>query len=137
MGQYDSVFLTVISNPNLLKKIDKACADFMHQPDSHPLYGAPTLIIVSSKIVAHMENVAYSNAAIIAHNMALEATELGLGTCYIWGAVTAINTTPELVKELNLPGNFVPCCGVILGKTSESYPLREISSDKIAMNRLN
>jgi nitroreductase len=137
MGQYDSVFLTVISNPNLLGKIDKACADFMHRPDSHPLYGAPTLIIVSSKIAAHMENPAYSNAAIIAHNMALEATELGIGTCYIWGAVAAINTTPELVKELNLPDNFVPCCGVILGKTSESYPLREISSDKIAMNKLN
>lgn len=47
-----------------------------NKPDMHPLYNAPTLIVVSSKKPEPMmENVAYSNAAIMVHNMALAATE--------------------------------------------------------------
>lgn len=103
--------------------------------DMHPLYGAPVFILVSTKTPAKMmENVAFSNAAIIAHNMALEATELGIGTCYIWGAVAAITTSPDLVKELNLPEAFIPCCGIVLGKTDYKYELREIPENRISQN---
>lgn len=87
------------------------------KPDMHPLYSAPILILVSMKTQSKMmENVAYSNAAIFAHNMALETTELGLGTCYIWGVVAALATSPDIMSELGLPEDFIPCCGIVLGK---------------------
>lgn len=135
MGQYESMHLTVITNKELLNAIDGAGAKMFGKPDMHPLYGAPVFILVSTKAPAKMmENVAYSNAAIVAHNIALEATELGIGACYIWGAVAAINSSPDIIGKLNLPEGFIPCCGVTLGKTDYEYKLRDIPSERIARN---
>lgn len=132
MGAYDSLALTVVTNKELLGEIDKNCGALMKMPDRAMLYGAPMLIVISSKLdPALNDNTNYSNAAIIAHNMALEAVELGLGACYIWGAVFAINQAPELVKKLGLPEGFTPCCAVSLGKTDYRYTLREIPADRI------
>ena len=38
MGQYDSMHLTVITNEELMNKIDAAGAALFGQPDMHPLY---------------------------------------------------------------------------------------------------
>lgn len=135
MGQYENLHLTVITNSELLKKIDQAGAAMFGKPDMHPLYGAPLLILVSSKKPEKMmENVAFSNAAIISHNMVLEATELGIGACYIWGAIAAITVSNDILHELNLPEEFIPCCGVALGKTDYKYELRDIPEDRISKN---
>lgn len=132
MGQFDSLHLTVITNKDLLAKIEASAAAMFGKPDMHPLYGAPTLILVSSRKPAPMmENVAYSNAAIMAHNMALAATELGVGTCYIWGAIAAVSRNPEVLAELKLPEGFMPCCAMCFGKTDVAYECREIPENKI------
>lgn len=137
MGKYEDMHLTVIQNPELLNKIDAAAAAMFGDPSRHPLYGAPTLILVSSRKPAPgRENIAYSNAAIVVHNMALAATELGLGACHIWGAVAAISKNPDLVAELKLPENFGPCCAVSLGKTDMTYSVREIPLDRISRNEI-
>lgn len=133
MGQFDSMHLTVITKKELLDKIDAAGAAMFGKPDMHPLYAAPVFILVSTKAPAKMmENVAFSNAAIMVHNMVLEATELGIGACHIWGAVAAMAMSAEIMQELKLPEGFIPCCGVILGKTECEYGIREIPMDKIA-----
>lgn len=131
-GIYDAVHLTVIQNPQLLSKIDANGAAFFGNPSLTPLYQAPTMIVVSGKKPAPgMENVTYSNAAIVVHNMALAAVELGLGQCCIWGATMALSHNEELVKELHLPEGFVPCSSLIVGKTEESYGLRDIPLERI------
>lgn len=133
MGQFDSLHLTLITNKELLGKIEKATAIMFGKPDMHPLYNAPTLILVSSRIPAPMmENVAFSNAAIMVHNMALTATELGVGSCYIWGAISAISRATDILAELKLPEGFTPCCAISLGKTNDTYEIRNIPVDKIA-----
>ena len=138
MGQFDSLHLTVITNKELLSKIEKVTAAMFDKPDMHPLYNAPTLILVSSKEPAPMmENVAYSNAAIMVHNMALAATELGVGNCYIWGAVAAASHNPEILAELKLPEGFIPCCAICLGKTEENYELKEIPVNRIAQTTIS
>ena len=137
MGQYESLHLTVITNKELLGKIEKATAAMFGKPDMHPLYNAPMLVLVSSKEPAPMmENVAYSNAAIMVHNMALAATELGVGSCYIWGAVAAVSHNPEILSELKLPEGFIPCCAICLGKTNEKYAWKEIPGDRIALTTI-
>ncbi len=138
MGQYEGVHLTVITNAELLGKIDAAGAAMLGKPDTHTLYGAPMLILVSAKMppVKMMENVVYSNAAIIVQNMALAATELGVGVCHIWGATMATLNAPSILKELNLPEGFTPCCAVTLGKTDYVYEQREIPMNRVETNTI-
>ena len=131
MGAYDTMALTVVTNPKLLARYDDAAAKLFKNRE-HPLYGAPMMVIVSAQMQeAPLDNVSYSNAAIIAHNMTLAAVEMGIGSCLIWGAIVAGNNDPDLVKELNLPEGYKPCCSVILGKTNEVYQPREIPENRI------
>lgn len=134
-GIYEDVHLTVIRDRDLLTQIDAAGAAFFGNPGIHPLYHAPVLILVSSrKTVVEKWNIAFSNAAILVHNMCLAATELGLGQCCIWGATAAMSANETLMKKLGLPEDFMPCCALILGKTEESYTLRQIPVGRIDRN---
>lgn len=128
-AQYDTLQLTVISNKEYLAKVESHMGAVVGNPNLHPFYGAPTVILVSS--AGPVGNVNYSNAAIVAHNMALAATELGVGCCHIWGAVGVMNGNAELEKELNLSEGMAPCCAIALGKTNETYEVREIPENRI------
>ena len=127
--RYDSLAITVVKNKDFLAKLDMETAKDMGDVGMHPLYSAPTLIIISSVIdPAPHNNVNYSNAAIITENIALAATELGVGACHIWGAIRTLNTRPELLSMLDIPEGMTPCCAVALGKTDEVYSMREIEA---------
>ncbi len=128
---FDTLNITVISNRDYLNKWEDYCES---ESGHRPFYGAPTVILVSSLIPStdlRNVNVNFSNAAIIVQNIAIAATELGVGSCHIWGAVRLLNDNEELLKELNLPEGMVPCCAITLGQTDEKYELREISENKI------
>lgn len=132
---YDTVKITVITDPGLLEEISRNAAEFFGDPGAQPLYGAPTLIMLSTKLAGNPgDNVAYSNAAIVVENMALEAVEIGVAVCHIWGASIAMSLKPELVKKLGLPEGFVPVCALAAGKSDEKYEPREIPDDRIAVN---
>ena len=130
-AKYENVHLTVITNQELLDKIDTIAAAFFRNPEIHPMYNAPVYIVVSAKLSNPADNVGYSNCAIVVENMALAAVEMGLGACHIWGATIALSQNKELLKELNLPEGFTPCCGIILGKTEEIYTEREVPDNRI------
>ncbi len=129
---YDTLALTVITNKDFLDRWENAVAEHDNAPGKHPFYNAPTVILVSSVMSpAPFDNVRYSNAAGIVQNMALAATELGIGACHIWGAVRVLNVKTELTKELNIPDGMIPCCAIALGYTDEKYELREIPENRI------
>ena len=128
MGKYDLYQLTVVTDAALLGKIDANAAEFFGNPDMHPLYGAPSLIVVSGP---EEGNVPSGNAAMIVHSMALQAVELGVGHCDIYGAIAALNQKPELVAELKLPEGFKPIAAIALGQTDDSYEEREIDTNRI------
>lgn len=131
-AQYDTLHITVIENKAYLARWEAAVGEATGNPDAHPFYGAPVMILVSSVVPeAPLDNVAYSNAAILVQNMALAAVELGLGSCHIWGAVRVLNTRPDLLAELPVPAGMKPCCGIILGKTDVAYTLREVEENRI------
>lgn len=128
---FDTLNVTVISNRDYLNKWEDYCES---ESGHRPFYGAPTVVLVSSLIPStdlKSVNVNFSNAAILVQNMAIAATELGIGSCHIWGAVRLLNGNGELLKELALPEGFVPCCAIILGHTDEKYELRDIPENKI------
>jgi len=136
-GRYDTLHLTIVSNHDLIQKIDKMTAEYLGKPDGHPLYGAPIFVIVSVKEESGLpDNVSYSSAAIVAHNMALAAMSLKIGTCLIWGAIRAVNESADVLKELKLPQGFKPSCAITLGCTEDCYNLREIPDNRIMQNRI-
>ena len=133
-AMYDTLSLSVITNKELLGKWEKALADMVGNPDVRPFYGAPTVILVSSAANGALNNVNYSNAATIVQNMALAATELGVGACHIWGAVSALGGKKDLSEELGVSDGFTPCCAIALGAFDGKYETREISENRIATN---
>ena len=135
MGLYESIHFTIITNQELLTAIDKIAAEFFKNPDIHPLYGAPMLIVISTNTEG---NVGSANVAAIIQNMSLAAVEQGVGSCYIYGATAALTGNKELCAKLNLPDGFVPTGSIALGKTAEEYADREIPENHIfTQNRID
>lgn len=131
MGRYDAVHLTVVTNPALLDAIEENTASLFGGERRKFLYNAPELIIVST---AAADNVGYSNAAIIAQDMALAAVDAGVGACHIWGCVIALANNAALVKQLGIPEGFTPACGLAVGEIDTPYAERDIPDDRIRMN---
>lgn len=129
MGAYDSLQLTVIQNSDLLDKITETAAKAFNNPKMKPFYGAPTLIIISSKTNEKAPHIGLANAACIIENMSLAATDLGLGSVYLMGFLVAFSADAELVKELNLPEGFAPVSAIAVGYPTE--PLVERDSKHI------
>lgn len=135
MGKYENIHLTVITDKDLLHEIDRAGAEMFGDPARTPLYGAPVMIAVSTKLSGTpQDNVPYSNVAMIVHNMALAATDMGIGSVCIWGCIRALNNRPDLVEKLNLPEGFTVTGSIVFGPTTEKMEKREVLVDRIETN---
>lgn len=132
LGKYDSLHLTVVRDKALLAELEQNTARFF-QAERSFLYNAPELVIVST---AATDNVGYSNAAIVAHSMALAAVAEGAGVCHIWCCPIALGTDPELTARLGIPAGFTPACSVALGQTAELYSERQIPDSRIPINMI-
>ena len=126
MGAYHTVHMTVIRNREFLSSLSKATAAFMKR-DGDPLYGAPTLILISAK-PGMPPTIEYQNTGTIIENMMLAATDLGLGSVYLMGAIAALKTDPDLVAKLELPEGFVPIAAMALGHPTTPAVLRSPES---------
>ncbi len=132
MAKYETLHLTVIKDKAILDEMDAAAANFFGNPSMHPLYGAPVLILVSSQLSPEgNNNVAYANAAMIVHNMAMAAIDAGLGSVDIYGAVAALNQNPDLLAKLNIPEGFIPVGATAFGETTDTLTEREIPMDRM------
>lgn len=84
-------------------------------------YGAPAVCVVFA-----MKNFLYSipDAFCCAENMVLMATELGISSCMIArGEETFDNEIgAALLREWNIPENYIARCFVILGYCNGEYP---------------
>lgn len=130
MGEYGAMHLTVITNKELLNDIDKNGAEFFGDPQSHPLYGAPVLIVVSAKADLPTDLVS-ANAGTIVENMALAATDMELGSVCIWGAMIGLKSNESLLAKLQLPEGFSVVGALAVGVTEEIFTEREIPENRI------
>ena len=128
---FSSVFLSIIQDPVLIKKIDDA------QPDIFPTHGAPTIIVVScAKLNGNETDLTLANAVCIVENMFLAATELELGGALLFGVSRAVREDAQLCRELGIPEDFVPNVMFAVGIPTEKAPARDLTTDKIASIRL-
>jgi FMN reductase [NAD(P)H] len=115
--------LSVIQKPELIQRINDitkaamlAGEGFMKQrastPGYEPIYGAPTLILLSAGDPNGM-----ANTSCTAENMLIAATALGLGSCYLMSprAAFAGDNGAVLMRECGIPEGSTFNCAVIVG----------------------
>lgn len=136
MGAYNTVHLTVIQKAELLDKITEAAGKLYNNPNMKPFYGAPTLIIVSGKPNEKAPGIEMANTGCVMENMALAATDLGLGNVYLLAFAAALLADKDLLKELKLPDGFVPCAGLAVGYSTEPLDSKKASKHVIEVNTI-
>lgn len=116
--------MTVVRSAGLRKKINDRTLDamvksgipFLQQraalPGYQPLYGAPVLALLSAPKEGPLGAI---NTSLAAGNMILEATGLGLGSCFLVSPTLALNRDRELLREAGVPDDHVLQCAVVLG----------------------
>lgn len=153
---YRDVHLTVVQNRDVLDKLSEAAAKrwedkakmkeivgdtpniVLAQKEFDPFYGAPTVIFVSHRKQDLQPGIEFSNVACVTYSIHLAATNLGLGSVFIWGVLEAMREIPELdnTAVLNLPDNFEPLLGIAIGHPAKELKSRDSRADKISMNYL-
>ncbi len=116
--------LTVIQKADLIQKINDKTKEAMlnsgmefsvkraSTPGYEPVYGAPTLILLSASDPNGIANTSCS-----AENMLIAATALGLGSCYLMSIRGAFagEEGAAIAAECGLPEGNTVLCGVIAG----------------------
>ncbi len=136
MGQFESVHMTIIQKADFLHKLSLAGGEIFGKPGMETLYGAPSLVLISSKPNEFGTEVGIANSACMIENMCLAATALGVGSVYIMGAIVALNKNAELLAELKLPEGYNPVAAVALGYSVEPLVEAETMTRKITVSTL-
>lgn len=131
--QYDLMHLTVITDKELLGEVDRCCAEMFGDPSISPLHNAPALIVVSASGEMNAD-VASANTGAIVENMSLAATDAGIGSLFVWGAMAAVRNNAELLAKFRLPEGYVIYGSMAAGETEEEFAEREIPADKITVS---
>lgn len=125
MGRQSPIIL-VLQNKEKIEKPSKLNAKIMGT-DKDPFYGAPTVLIVlaDKNIGTYKED-----GSLVLGNLMNAAYSLGLGSCWIHRAKEEFETEEgkELLKEWNIPENYVGIGHCILGypeEKSEAKPRKE------------
>jgi nitroreductase len=127
-ADFRSMKLYAVQDPELLKAIDESSAKM--RPGSHPLYGAPTLVVLASK-ESILKSIEYTNAGCVIQNMMVAAADLGIDSIYLWMSMYGINNDPELVKRLGFPEGFT-CVGTMaLGYEAKEFPKIKADEQRI------
>ena len=112
MGQYDALHVTVVQSEDKLARLTAAASKVMGQ-DS-PFYGAPTVILLSSKEGTD-PGIASCNAACAMENMLLAGAELGIGSVIVWSAAPAVQLDSALKAALGIPADYQATLGAAFG----------------------
>jgi nitroreductase len=96
------------------------------------------VIFVSHRNQTVQPGIEFANAACVVYSMHLAATELGLGSVFMWFALESMRELPELdhSRLLNLPDGFAPLMGIAVGHPAKPLRARPLNPDKISVNAL-
>ena len=106
--------MVVVQDPETYRKVERLNAAVMGNPDAHPFYGAPTVVIVFGDTQTPLGE---SDANLVMGNLLNGANAVGVDSCYIWRAKEAFETEEgkELKKAWGIPDTYVGMGNVILG----------------------
>jgi nitroreductase len=133
--------ISVIHNAGLRQRINDRTLDAMVRsgneflkeraalPGYQPIYGAPVLILLSAPTDVPSSAV---NTALAAENMLLEATGLGLGSCFLMSVARALNgeNNRDLAREAGVPEAYGVQCAVIVGYAAAENKFTAVERSK-------
>ncbi len=130
-ADFKSLKLYAVQDPQLLRDIDESSA--RRRPGSHPLYGAPTLVVLASK-KSILPEIEFTNAGCVIQNMMVAATDLGIDSIYLWMSMYGINDDPDLIARLGFPEGFT-CVGTMaLGYEAKEFPKYKADEQRIEVS---
>ncbi|MGN0004530.1 MAG: nitroreductase family protein [Candidatus Gastranaerophilaceae bacterium] len=156
-NKYEDIHLTVVQNQEVLLKLCKAAwerfskrqkveeiaGDTLDKPkpkksNSNLFYNAPTVIFVSHREQNLQPCIEWANVTSVINQMHFEATNLGLGSVYMWGALESMRMIPELdnTELLNLPKDFKPLIALAVGYPIDKLKEHSTKHKNIATNRI-
>ncbi len=135
-GDDKTTHLTVIGAGRTLERIRAACRLRRKNGETvDAFYGAQALIVVSAAELSE-DAIEYANAGCVIENMHLQATALGLGSCYIWGSLRKLRADSEALALLGLPAGYTVLSALAVGHAAAPPEAREYR-EKIAVTRLS
>ena len=113
MGK-QSPLIVVIQDAETIRKVERLNGAALGNPDSHPFYGAPTLVVVFGHSEIPLE---LADANLVIGNLLNAANAVGVDSCYIWRAREAFDTEEgkALKAAWNIPDEYIGVGNVILG----------------------
>ena len=128
MGRQSPIIL-VLQNKEKVEKLSKLNAKIMGT-NKDPFYGAPTVLIVlaDKNIGTYKED-----GSLVLGNLMNAAYSIGLGSCWIHRAKEEFETDEgkELLKEWNIPENYVGIGHCVLGYPEEKSEAKSRKEDYI------
>ena len=134
MGKYGSLHLTVIQDKTVLKNISASVSKMMNM-EADMLYGAPTIVLISSHDV-DIPGIDYANVGCVLENMAIAAADQKIDNCIVWGAGMAVSADIQLAKALKIPEGFKPVGSIALGYATTPNETEKELNITISMNRV-
>lgn len=112
-GNQQAALLIAVQNKATLEKIDSMNAAVLGK-DTHPYYGAPTVILV---LTDKSKATPVEDASLVLGNMMNAAAALGLGACWIHRERQMFETEEgtALLKEWGVTGDYIGVGSCILG----------------------
>ena len=134
-GLYDSLHITIIQDMEILNVIGDAVTEMVSKKFGKRIdknFGAPTMIVVSSK-PAVFPGVEYANAACVIENMAIAATSLGIDNV-VWAGPTAVISKDTVIRNtIHIPDDFNPILCISFGYGTE---ISKPKNHEITTNRI-
>ena len=113
--------IVVVQDPDTVAKLERMNAAVLGNPDAHPFYGAPTVVIVfaDSAVPTHLYD-----GALVMGTMLLAASAVGLGSCWIHRAREVFSTEAgkALMKSWGLDERYVGIGHCVLGYVQGDIP---------------
>ncbi|GAA2867231.1 nitroreductase family protein [Lactobacillus intestinalis] len=117
MHQTDVMELSIITKPELLKKIEDST--------DNSCYNAPLIFMINTKKDSPFGE---RDASVAVENVMVEAADLGLGSVYVMGGVFALNKFPELQKELGMNEGYETTVLVPIGYPADKEQVEDRSN---------
>ena len=158
-SRYHDLCLTVVKNREVLEKLAEAArvrrsnakemariintvsnaAEILDPNNSYdPFYHAPAVIFISHRRQDLEPHIEWCNVATVAMAMHLAATDLGLGSCFMWFALDSMRRIPEMdcTDLLHLPEDFEPLLGLAVGHREKPAAVRDIDLNRIERHEI-
>ncbi|MDK2817243.1 MAG: hypothetical protein PWR22_1872 [Moorella sp. (in: firmicutes)] len=132
--------ITVVQNKELLQHISNLALEAMKNsgneflmsraalPGYEPLYGAPTLFLLSAPEGPY----SLATTSCAATSMTIAATALGLGSCYLITPKLAFAADKGLAARVGIPEGYEVMCAIAVGyKAGDKFAVDRIKEDNV------